>query len=34
MQEIVYAIKGNPRLYKQRNHPEDCVKLVTEKFEH
>ena len=34
MQEIVYAVDGNPRLYDHRDHPKDCVKLVAEKIEH
>jgi hypothetical protein len=33
MQEIVYAVEGDPRLYKHRDHPKDCVKLVAEKIE-
>jgi hypothetical protein len=34
MQEIVYAVEGDPCLYEHRDHPKDCVKLVAEKIEH
>ena len=34
MQEIVYAVEGDPCLYKHRDHPKDRVKLVAEKIKH